>query len=156
MLRIFFCLLFVAGFGVLGRCFAYKDRRRKEFYSQWERFNERFLSELSVRLPLTDFLKKYEYEGEFAFFLRCFEESLRSGTLEYELKLLSEDEQEELLRYFLALGKSDAVTQRGFAEGYVPTLRDKRTTLTARAASTEALYTKLGVLCGLLIVVLIL
>lgn len=148
-------MLLVAGSGFFGWYLSEKWKKRKDFYEQWFLFNERFSSDLSyLRLPLTDFLKKYTYKSEFSEFIGAYEKSFRTKTLEIDLRFLSEEEQNAALEYFLSLGKSDAASQGVMLQAYRDSLGQKKKETSVEYEKRSSLYVKLGVLFGLLIMVL--
>lgn len=155
LLKILGFFLLVACSGFLGWHLSGKWKKRKDFYEQWYLFNERFFSDLSyLRLPLTEFLKKYTYKSEFSEFVSAYEKSFQTKTLEIDLRFLSEEEQNAALEYFLALGKSDAASQSVMLRSYQELLEQKKNETATDYEKRSSLYVKLGVLFGLLIMVL--
>lgn len=161
-------LKFVFGIGIVafssfcGYFLAKKYRKRKLFLQQFKEFNERFLSEVSYfRRPIKAFVSTYSYKGEFDRFLKAFFVQLDKGqaqTYAFDFKseysFLREEERQTVADYFLMLGRGDSHSQKG----YFASIKER---LGAQCAAAETdckkygdLYIKLGFLCGLLILIL--
>ncbi|MBQ7913556.1 MAG: stage III sporulation protein AB [Clostridia bacterium] len=161
-------LKFIFGIGIVaftsfcGYLLAKKYRKRKLFLQQFKEFNERFLSEVTYfRRPIKAFVSSYAYKGEFDSFLKIFFEQLeigqaqvRSFDFKSEFPFLREEERLTVENYFLMLGKGDSSSQKG----YFASIKER---LTAQCSAAEIdckkygdLYIKLGFLCGLLILIL--
>ncbi len=140
-------------FGVLiGYLAAERYRSRKQFFAQWQSFNERYLNELKyARRPLPQFLGEYAYGGAFQKRLAAF--SARSAAP--PLPFLTEDEKKQCDAYFGMLGKGDAASQSGYFAARQDTLAQKRAESEKEAKARGALYLKLGLLAGLAFVILI-
>ncbi len=151
----------VAFTSIFGRILAKKYRQRKQFFKQLREFNERFLSEISYeRRPLQAFISAYSYQGEFDLLLRGYYNALQedapSGvSVTGEISFLSEEEKRTVDDYFLMLGRGDSSAQRG----YFSAVKERLIALQSAAETDEKrygdLYVKLGFLCGLLILILI-
>ncbi len=140
-----------------------KYRQRKDFFKQLKEFNSRFLSEISyTRRPLREFAQTYAYRGEFKGFLfdffRCLERSvpLEGGFCRRErYPFLTEEEGRLLEGYFSMLGKGDSASQKG----YFSSMSDKLSILQQESEKDAKrygdLYVKIGFLCGLLVLILI-
>ena len=82
MAKFFLGLAIVAFTSFCGYLFAKKYRQRKQFFSQWKEFNERFLNEISYyRRPLIEFVFKYPYKGEFNKLLERFFQTIEERNL---------------------------------------------------------------------------
>lgn len=138
----------------LGYLAAGKYRVRMKFYSQFSMFNERYLTELCyARKPLSDFLREYEYAGDFEKLLRSYaSERNRDGI---KLRYLTESENKECDDYFSELGKGDTVSQKNYFSSRKPILEEKRAASERESKRHSELYIKLGLLGGLAFVILI-
>ena len=162
-------LKFVFGIGIIaftsfcGYLFAKKYRQRKLFLRQLKEFNERFLSEVSYfRRPIKAFVASYAYKGEFDRFLKLFIEGLEDGQarvytldIKAEFPFLKDAERQTIEDYFLMFGRGDSASQKG----YFTSVKERLTTLSTCAENDckkyGDLYIKLGFLCGLLLLILI-
>ncbi len=148
----------------LGYLLGGKRRKRKAFYTQWALFNERFLNEISYyRQPLQSFFNKYAYKGEFTFvlerFLYCVKNGVKlsSNLLEKEsFDFLNAEEKSDVENYFSMLGKGDSTSQKAYFSAQKQSLEEWAKRATDNAKKYGDLYVKLGFLCGLLILILIL
>ena len=141
-----------------------KRREKKEFFIQFALFNERFLHEISyARRPLQEFFSKYTYKKSFLRLLErfswCINERLtikENLLTENEFGFLNKEEKNVVEDYFLMLGKGDSISQKN----YFSSAKDSVSTLEKEAVEAckkyGDLYIKLGFLCGLLILILIL
>ncbi len=138
---------------MIGYVAAEKYRSRKKFYAQFADFNDRYLNELAyARKPLGEFLRAYNYSGEFQRAIECM---MRHETIP-AFGFLTKEERAQLCDYFSMLGRGDAASQRG----YFSAQRDPLVTLkeqTARECKSRGeLYLKLGLLFGLAVIILML
>ena len=146
-----------------GYLFGKKHRKRKQFFTQWTLFNERFLNEISYyRHPLQDFFNKYSYKGEFNLLLKRFFECVKSRSVLTETLLvgtefhfLKADEKRTIEDYFLMLGKGDSASQKTYFSSVKNMLTKAENDAVATCKKYGDLYVKLGFLCGLLILILI-
>ena len=160
---------FLLGVGIVlfisfcGYVLAKKYRRRKQFLRQLKEFNERFLSEVSyLRRPIKVFVGAYSYKGDFDRFLTLFFEGLEDGQAQVsaidfkgEFSFLKGEERQMVEDYFLMLGRGDSISQKGYFSAV-----KERISLLYIAAESDCkkygdLYIKLGFLCGLLLLILI-
>ncbi len=163
MIKFFLGVIIVAFTSFCGYFLAKKYRQRKNFFKQLREFNERFLSEIAYyRRPVREFASSYAYQGEFGGLLqdyfsaldeRSHTEKILSETDKYSF--LTEEERRTVQDYFLMLGKGDSASQRG----YFSSVRDRLSSMQNEAEDAAKkygdLYVKLGFLCGLFILVLI-
>ncbi len=163
MIKFLLGIAVVAFTSFCGYLLSKKYRRRKSFFKQWKEFNERFLSEISYyRRPLRQFIEAYSYQGEFQqllhdFYLTLDErsslEKILSGTDAYAF--LKAEEKRGVEDYFLMLGKGDSVSQKSYFSSVKEGLSAFQKTTETEAKRYSDLYVKLGFLCGLLILILI-
>lgn len=152
-LKFLVCICIVAFCIFLGYLAASKYRFRKKFFSQFAVFNERYLTELCyARKPLSDFLREYEYSGDFAKTVSTF---VQQRVIESKLSYLTKDEKKLCADYFGMLGKGDAVSQKSYFSAQKGELSEKKTSCENEAKSRGELYLKLGLLAGLAFVILI-
>ncbi len=146
LITIGFCVL-------LGYVAAGKYRLRKLFYTQFSLFHDRYLNELSYyRKPLPDFLKSYEYQGDFQKTVDAF---LKTREVQVQYPYLKKEEQQFIKEYFNMLGKGDARSQNGYFSQQSGQLNEKKTKSEKEAKTYGELYLKLGLLAGLAFVILI-
>ncbi len=146
-----------------GYLLAKKYRQRKQFFAQLWEFNERFLSEIAYyRRPIREFVAGYAYQGEFNTLLQEFfsgiDERSPNDRAIFDFPdytFLTKEEKNAVEDYFLMLGKGDSVSQKG----YFTAVKDTLSKLQAQSADAckryGDLYIKIGFLCGLLILILI-
>lgn len=157
-------LAIVAFTSFCGYVFTKKYRRRKLFFTQMHEFNERFLSEISYyRRPLGEFSSKYAYKGEFEEFLKIFFHNMDKGR-PFSITLLDKDtfyfltneEKAVLEDYFQMLGKGDSASQKAYFSSMKERLSKLRSEAIGAYKKYGDLYIKLGFLCGLFILILML
>jgi stage III sporulation protein AB len=148
--------------GFCGFVFSKKYRLRKKFFAQLWEFNERFLSEITYfRRPLTEFVGKYAYEGEFGVVLNNYfqglkEESEQNAELDFsDCSFLKTDEKSVLYDYFKSLGRGDSNAQKTYFSSAKEMLAKWKNQTETESKKYGDLYIKLGFLCGLLILILI-
>ena len=128
-------------------------------------FNERFLSEISYyKRPLSEFFEGYLYSGDFQELLRevtKFRKDLGVAVTPVNLvdpsrfDFLTADERRMVGDYFLTLGKGDSTSQKVYFGGMKERLQAVRKKSEEESKKYGDLYIKLGVLCCLAILVLI-
>ena len=156
-------IVIVAFTSFCGYLLSKKYRRRKVFFSQINEFNERFLNEMSYyRRPLTEFFSKYEYTKEFKFLLDDYIQTLRNGQTSLEKALetadydfLKKEEKSFICDYFNMLGKGDSVSQKAYFSSVKECLKKQANEAMIESKRYGDLYIKLGFLCGLFILILI-
>lgn len=152
-LKIVICIAVIAFSTAMGYLLSCKYRARKKFYDQFCLFNERYLNELNyMRKPLPDFLKQYEYTGDFA---KAVKQCVEERDCSVKLTFLTNEERNACGNYFSMLGKGDALSQKSFFGAQTKILDEKRATGEKQAKARVSLYVKLGLLLGLAIVILI-
>ena len=151
-------LLCIAAFGL---CIAAallltrRYRRRKEFFYALNLFNERLYNEVSyLRAPLSTFIEKYDFGGDFQKMLREKREG-DFGRENYGFAYLTADERKFLGDYFRLIGKSDAASQRTYLAAARAEAGERRRLAEEEYKKYFSLYSKLGVLAGLILVILI-
>lgn len=163
MIKFILGIAIVAFTTFCGYLLARKYRQRKEFFLQFKEFNERFLSEISYyRRPIVDFVSQYFYKGEFNVLLHCYFEQLLENDFEEKRALdlpefifLNEEEKAVINDYFLMLGRGDSSSQKGYFSSVREKLFKLQNDSEVACKRYGDLYIKLGVLCGLLILILI-
>lgn len=163
MIKFFLGIVIIAFTSLCGHLLAKKYRLRKDFFKQFKEFNERFLNEISYyRRPIQEFIGAYSYRGAFQDLLNHYCVSLRGSDYSAEIAsqlaaydFLTEEEKRTVEDYFLMLGKGDSASQKT----YFSSVKEGISTLYAEAESAAKrygdLYIKIGFLCGLLILILI-
>ena len=148
-----FCGYFLAG----------KFRQRKLFFKQLQEFNERFLSEISYyRRPIKEFVAKYVYKGEFNELLHDYFTVMQQGRSVQSVLIddpkyafLKREEKRVVEDYFLMLGRGDSLSQKGYFSSVKQSLSALQIDAETACKRYGDLYIKLGFLCGLLFLLLI-
>ena len=162
-------LKFLSGIAIIafttfcGYFLARKYRQRKLFFTQLKEFNERFLNEIAYyRRPIGEFIAGYAYQGEFNGLLQGFFSNIGAySSIDRRLFDLSEytfltkEEQSVAEDYFLMLGKGDSASQKSYFSSVKETLSKLQTESENTCKRYGDLYVKIGFLCGLLILILI-
>ena len=156
-------IIIVAICSFCGYFLARKYRQRKLFFKELFEFNERFLSEISYyRRPIKEFAGKYTYKGEFGKLLQDFFIGLEKQSLEKNpltdiptYAFLGSSEKRVLEDYFLMLGKGDSASQKGYFTSVKNSLLALKTEAENECKKYGDLYVKLGFLCGLFILILL-
>lgn len=152
----------VAFTSFIGFIFAKKYRQRKLFFVQLKEFNDRFLSEITYyRRPIGEFISKCVYKGEFDTFLRNYFYYLNDMQSDIEeisfdcCEFLTKEQKSVVSDYFQMLGKGDSSSQRAYYTAMKEPLTKLYLETDASYKKYGDLYVKLGFLCGLLILILI-
>ena len=144
-----------------GYFLAKKYRQRKSFFAQLHAFNERFISEVSYyRRPLREFVGAYSYHGEFQILLADFLTVSRQNGEDFalngaEYSFLKKDEQSAVKDYFMMLGRGDSASQKSYFSSMNNTLAKWHSESVVISKKYGDLYVKLGFLCGLFLLILI-
>ena len=158
---------FMLGIGIvcLCTCFGYllasSYRNRKHFYRQLSDFNERFLNEIAYyKRPLAQFISKYRYTGYFQEVLQVFLSQLSNPTMQIgidfkQLQFLKKEESDFLGDYFQMLGKGDSSSQKSYFNAMKDEIKKRYTAAESEYKKYGDLYIKLGFLCGLFLLILI-
>lgn len=162
MTRFLFGLVMVAFTSFCGYLLARKYRQRKLFFRQLYEFNERFLTEITYyRRPIREFASHYVYQGEFAellesFFVRLGNEMVQETVFmdKAHFSFLKEGERRAVEDYFFMLGRGDSVSQRGYFSSMKEELFSWCIESEKLCKKYADLYIKIGFLCGLLILLL--
>ncbi len=164
MAKFFLGIAIIAFTTFLGYLCSKKYRKRKNFFTQWTSFNERFLNEIAYyRRPLQDFFMKYTYKEEFAMLLDRFLQAVKNGIPLHDYLLstpdfdfLKKEEKQGVENYFSVLGKGDSSSQKSYFSAQKQAISEWEKHAKDTAKKYGDLYVKLGFLCGLLILILIL
>ncbi len=155
-----FCLgvAIVALTSFIGYLLSKKYRQRKDFFIQLCTFNDRYLSELAYRRrPIREFASSYVYYGEFNALLQEFFLGIEEGAdFNFpDYNFLSKEEKTLITDYFLMLGRGDSFSQKGYFSSLKETISSHTAKVTEDGKRYGDLYIKIGFLCGLLILILI-
>ncbi len=137
-----------------------KYRKRKVFFHELNVFNERFLSEIAYyRRPIKEFAVQYVFYGEFNDILTDFFLSVDDGALFYvgddgEYSFLKEEEKRFIEEYFRMIGRGDSASQNKYFSSVKNTLTAYKDDTEKESKKYGDLYIKIGFLCGLLILIL--
>ena len=159
----FFLGIAIVGFtSFCGRLLAKKYRQRQQFFKQFKEFNERFLSEITYsRRPIKQFISAYVYEGEFQEILKDFCVFLNENSAPLFLlarekyAFLKIEDRQVVEDYFSMLGKGDSASQKGYFSSVKESLVQLQNESQNDAKRYVDLYVKIGFLCGLLLLILI-
>ncbi len=162
MLKFIFGVGIVAFTSFCGHLLAKKYRQRKLFFTQLKEFNERFLSEISYyRRPIREFVAAYAYRGEFEAFLHVFYETMgersnqdRAFVDGHEYAFLTQEDKRVVEDYFLMLGRGDSASQKAYFTSVKSGIEKLQIEADTQCKRYGDLYIKLGFLCGLLILLL--
>jgi stage III sporulation protein AB len=163
MVKFFLGVAIVAFTSFCGYLLSKKYRRRKLFFQQFRLFNERFLSEISYyRRPLREFFSAYVYQGDFERLLKDFSLALvgkkelsKVFHCEETLEFLTKEEVVKVEAYFRMLGKGDSASQKSYFSAMKEELNTLQNQAETAANRYGDLYIKIGFLCGLFILILI-
>ncbi len=163
MIKFLLGVAMVAFGSFCGYLLSKKYRKRKVFFKQLKEFNERFLSEISYyRRPIREFVAAYSYEGEFQSLLSAYFAALdeRGQTGKFfiegeEYAFLKEEERRTVEDYFLMLGRGDSASQKAYFSSVKNGLSALQVESETTAKRYGDLYVKIGFLCGLLLLILI-
>ena len=144
----------VIAFGCwIGWLAAGKYRYRYRFYTQFNDFNERYLSELLyARKPLPVFLKEFPAAGDFK---KMIDSHAAKQKNECSFSYLTKEERAACCDYMGMLGRGDAQSQGEYFGAQRQTLAEKKKKCEQEAAKYNALCLKLGLLGALAFVILI-
>ena len=139
-----------------------KYRKRKAFFTQFSDFNSRFLNEISYfKRPVVEFITKYSYNGEFDDLLQTYIKNINALILlekrlqSDDFSFLNKDEKQLLIDYFSTLGKGNSATQTAYYNGIKEPINNIKLQTEKDNKRYGDLFIKLGFLCGLLILILI-
>jgi stage III sporulation protein AB len=161
MIKFFLGVAIVAFMTFCGYLLAKKYRKRMLFIQEFYTFNERFLSEIAYyRRPIKEFIALYAYQGEFNDFLIDVlserEENAQISFVKPDVyPFLTEEDRKTVDDYFFMLGKGDSASQKGYFSSIKERLSSLKKEAELEAKRYGDLYIKLGFLCGLLILILI-
>lgn len=162
MLKFVIGVALIAFTTVCGYLLSRKYRERKLFFRQFREFNDRFISEISYfKRPIEDFVAAYAYQGEFdnvlqRFFLGLKDDSSAENGLDLsDQTFLSDAEKQLVFDYFLMFGKGDSLSQKNYFSAVKERLSKLEANADAEAKRYGDLYIKLGFLCGLLLLILL-
>lgn len=163
MLKILLGISLVAFSTFCGYAFAKKYRKRKDFFLKMSVFNERFLNEVAYyKRSLSEFAKSCSEKGDFGVFAVSFLHGLGRKDLLVDCKnalenmgYFSLEEREFIIEYFSSLGKGDSGTQLQYFSAIKTSLNEYIVAAKADYERYGRLYVKLGFLCGLTILILI-
>ena len=165
MIKFLLGIVIVVAASLIGRALARNYLRRKRFFAQMEQFNQRFLAEISYyRRPLFEVYAQYSYEGEFQELLESFfllqkqGETLKNASLLdlSAFSFLDEEDRRAVGDYFLTIGRGNTVSQKEYFSTAEKMLSKYREQSEIDCKKHVDLYTKLGFLAGLAILILIL
>ncbi len=138
-----------------------KYRRRKKFFFDMQEFNLCFLEEIGyAKRPFEVFCARRHYTGEFGELIedvltrRAEKKTTKMPMDEYTF--LSLDERAFVGEYFQTVGRADSQSQKGYFSGAKLKLDSLKTKGEDDSKKYTDLYTKLGFLAGLAIMIVLL
>ena len=162
MTKLLLGLAIIAFTTFVGYLLTKKYRKRKIFFTQFYDFNHRFLNEIAYfKRPVGEFISKYTYKGEFDELLKKYTKNISTPFfMENLLKtddfsFLTSDEKRIVIDYFLTLGKGNTTTQTAYYNGVKESLNSLKIQSEKENKRYGDLFIKLGFLCGLFILILI-
>ncbi len=163
MLRFLSGIAIIAFTTFCGYLLSKKYRQKKLFFQQLKEFNERFLSEIAYyRRPIREFVAGFRYQGEFNSLLEEFFSTMETRSSNdrkvFDLpdySFLTAEEKGIVADYFLMLGKGDSISQKEYFSSAKERLFKLQTESEKDCKRYGDLYIKIGFLCGLLILILI-
>lgn len=163
MAKFFLGIAIIAFTTFCGYLLTKKYRRRKLFFTQLYAFNERFLNEIAYyRRPIAEFTANFAYRGEFGILLNDYFASVEDFQAIFIRKMekdiydfLKKEEKRSITDYFSMLGKGDSQSQKTYFSSIKEMLLKQRNEAEAENKKFGDLYIKLGFLCGLFILILI-
>ncbi len=142
-----------------GHQLARKYRERKNFFLDFERFNDAFLNEISYyKRPIEIFLSDRKFSSSFRDWLIEYTNGLKAeerAPVFIEFSFLKEEEKAFINEYFSMLGRGDSLSQKGYfssVKGRIEGIKQKSVDENKRYGD---LYLKLGFLFGLALLILI-
>lgn len=138
-----------------------KYRRRKQFFSDMQEFNLSFLEEVGYsKRPFELFCTRKPYDSDFGTLLeeilsQRIEHKTTKATMD-DYAFLSPDERAFVGEYFQAAGRSDSQSQKGYFSNAKIKLESLKTKGEYDGKKYTDLYTKLGFLAGLAIMIILL
>ncbi len=143
-----------------GRMFAMKYKLRKIFFADMYAFNVRLLEEISyAKRPLEDFCRRYMTNRLFGMLLKdLLEHRARRKSLDIDLgeyTFLLGDEKQFVQEYVAAIGRADSQSQKAYFLQAGNRLQSLKTKGEEECKSRTDLYTKLGFLAGLAVLIIV-
>lgn len=160
MLRFVVGLAVVAFTTFCGNFLSGKYKKRKRLFQEASSFNEGFLEEIIyTKRPFEEFCQKRIATGAFSELLVAElsrREKRRTSPLDLsEYTFISPDEKQFFSEYFSTFGRGDSLSQRGYftqAGNHLQALKQKAE---EECKKYVELYTKMGFLCGLAILIIL-
>ena len=143
-----------------GRALANKYKVRKMLYADMYAFNVRLLEEIAYgKRPLEDFCQKYATGATFGLLLKdLLQHRALRKTLEVDMgeyTFLAEDEKRFIQEYFSAIGRADSYSQKAYFAQAANRLQSLKAKGEEECKSRTDLYTKLGFLAGLAVLIIV-
>ena len=152
-MKIFFGLILLIGCTYSGYFLSQKCTRRKNYYSNFYRFNKQVLNEVSFgKKSIISILSEKKEKNEFYDLL---EYSLNKKKVLLPEKIFNEDDATLLNEYCSILGSGDSLSQKRYLSG----IDDRVEIILKECTETEKryknLYVKMGFFIGLMIFIII-
>ena len=152
-IKLLLAVLIIAFCTLLGYLAGNDCRARSQYFTQFCRLNELYLSELRfMRKPLADFLQGFPAQGEF---LQTIQGFLGSHKAKCDYRFLRKEEQTLVMNYFDMMGRGDSASQTQYFQTQQEELTRLDRQYQGERKSRCVLYMKLGLLAGLAFVILI-
>jgi len=159
MTKLILGIVIVAFTSFCGSLLAKKYKKRRDFLIQLSEFNDRFLNEVNYyKRPLKEFFAEYQYKDEFGDFLLNYTAKLGTQNGEIEVDdydFLMDEDKRIVQNYFSMLGKGDTASQKTYYGGMKEIVKSTYLDAENTYKKYGNLYVKIGFLCGLLFLILI-
>jgi stage III sporulation protein AB len=157
---------FFVGIGVVifttyfGRFLAKKYRIKKQFFFEMDRFNNCLLEELAyTKRPFEEFYQRNAFQGEFGMLiqevLQNRAQRKKTGISTANYSFLNKDELGFISEYFQAVGRGDSSAQKVYFHSAKNRLESLKIEGEKNDKKYTELYTKLGFLAGLAILIVL-
>ncbi len=155
-MNVFLGVVCIAFCVFLGYFFSYKYTDRKNFYVNFYNFNQKLKSEVNfTKRTLISMVKELEGKQD-GFSKVIYAKIIDEKEVIIKENYLTIDEKNSLYNYLDGLGNSDFYTQLKILESIDGELKDKKEKSIIDEKRYKILYIKLGFLCGLAILILLL
>ena len=137
----------------ISKVLAKKYTEKRVFYSDFLDFNKRLKIETSFsQTTIQKMVINIDNNNDFYF---CLKKQIESGTFDFDKDYIEKDEIEFYKNYLNTIGLSDKEAQSKYLDGVEIILKDKLLSAEEEEKKHKSLYSKLGILVGLAVFILI-
>ena len=161
-MKVILILLLVVLCGMVGYGIGYSYKQRKKFFDAYLSFLQNLKSDIGFSASkLKDIIEKSKNNTSSRDFKNFLDNYLQSITDESKpslfkgIKFLSSDEQEDIANFFMQLGKTDIFNQIDLIKQNIEKVKLQCENVKKDSDKYCPLYTKLGVLAGLFLALVI-